>query len=190
LTTAALAWGSADAMTVNVSSLGSTGTQVTLAAGTYEVAVIGTAQGGSYNAWNPWGNNAVSGCATDGTGCSNGWTSRYAITIGGDTVQYFKDLGSNNPYYATALQALASYQTAPLYHVDSAPGAVPTLAPMPVSFSLAATTAVTFSVLDSQYGDNFGGVSLNVSAVPEPAALALFAAGALFVASAAGRQRG
>jgi hypothetical protein len=81
-----------------------------------------------------------------------GWGTGYGIALSQDDRQYY---GSGS--YATAEEAFA--------HAVSA------------SFSLANRQTVFFGVLDSYYGDNSGGVSLNITAVPEPEIYAMFISG-------------
>ncbi len=81
-----------------------------------------------------------------------GWGTGYGIALSKDDRKYYGP-GS----YATAEDAFAN-----------AVGA---------SFSIAQRQTVYFGVLDSYYGDNSGGVSLNITAVPEPETYALMLAG-------------
>lgn len=65
-------------------------------------------------------------------------------------------------------------------------------------FALTGNAVLNFMIRDNSLGDNTGGVSLrirqvaplNVAAVPEPAALAMLALGALLPAAALARRRG
>jgi len=156
---------------VDLDALTSTGVTLQLGAGPYAVAFIGTAQGGAYNGWNPWGNNVVSGCNANGGNCAQGWTEAFEINIAGTKTQY----GTAQPFFASAQVALAACQAGPL--LQSINGAPATPASLPISFTLLAPTPVNFAVYDTQFFDNFGGVSLSVTAVPEPTSLALMLAG-------------
>ena len=138
--------------------------ELMLSAGTYSVTQIGTADGGAYDAWNAWGANRVSGCDDNGAGCRNGWLNSYAISSND-----FDQTASNKNRYDSPLTALQNA-------VDS-------------TFTLTSDTLVDFSIKDSAYGDNVGGVSLRVAsvasqAVPEPASmLGLLAVGSIGVSS-------
>ena len=96
--------------------------------------------------------------------------------------------GRIQPYYATATQALAAFQTklasgglvtAPLSsNIQDSSSYSPLIGP--IEFTLSSPTSVNFFVADTpgQYGDNGGGVSLSItSATPLPPALPLFATG-------------
>jgi len=175
----ALAFASpAQALIVNDDATNSSGTNVLFQPGTYTVQLIGTANGGAYNAWDPWSVGTVSGCSGTGTNCSQGWTDRFTISIGGNTIQYFLP-GSS--YFQTDTQSLAAYQAAysssGLGQQTNGSGPV-TTAPDPIVFTLASATTVNFSVADSPYGDNTGGISLSVvSGVPETSTWAMMILG-------------
>jgi len=134
------------------------------------VAFIGTAQGGAYNGWNPWGNNVVSGCNANGGNCAQGWTEAVEINIAGTKTRY----ETAQPFFASAQIALAAHQAGPL--LQSINGAPPTTVSL-ISFTLLEQRNVVFTVADFLFTDNFGGVPLSVTAVPEPASLALMLAG-------------
>lgn len=172
----------ANAVVVDVSALAPDGTSLPFGPGTYTVAFIGTGQGGAYNAWNPWGGDgsyAVTGCNDTGTSCSHGWIDQVVI----NNTFYVLPVD----YFSTPMQSLDAYQNAlaggglvyaPVSQADNA--YTPLLGP--ITFTLLATTMVTFRVFDdpSAYSDNVGGVSLSVidpAATPLPDALPLFAAG-------------
>jgi hypothetical protein len=185
----------ASAFTVNVSSLSDVGTTVNLGAGTYTVTFVGIADGGAYDAWNPFG--AVSGCDGSGANCAEGYRNAFLITAptfaGGGS--YYTTIDIN---YSTALGSLSASQSA-----ETADQLVTALASSdltdpasysglvgPITFTLATPTAVKFSVFDTFFGDNVGGVSLNVSsAVPETSTWAMMLLGFAGLGYAGFRRR-
>lgn len=102
---------------------------------------------GLYSAWAP---------ASPSTG---NWTDYYKYTINGVT-SFFNPLNSRR--YATAADAFAAYSAA-----------------SPLSLNFLVPTTVTFGIADAQssFGDNAGGVSLAISAVPETATWMMMLAG-------------
>jgi hypothetical protein len=103
---------------------------------------------GAFTSWNAWGSST--GCDSTGANCSKGWINNYSITTPTETI-----FTSNSIRYASANLAL--------------------LNSLSTSFTLLSDATVKFFINDSNYGDNIGGMSLNVSAVPIPAAAFLFA---------------
>ena len=147
--------GTASAATVlNINSLSDTGITLNLAAGTYEVINVGIAGGGIYNAYNGRDGD-TGGCDADGKNCADGWTTKFQVRSA--------SLGSLlfTPPETHFLTELIAFENA-----------------ISGVFTLAVAEAVNFRVLDNpaDYGDNIGGVSLSVQAVPLPAALPLFLA--------------
>ncbi len=130
-----------------------------LGAGRYRVTpVVGT-----FTAFNRFGN--VAQCNSEGAQCRTGFEHSYFVGIDGAAIGYGSNNGnggigpqSTGGYYATALQAFVA---------DAAAS----------SFTLTAPTTVRFYIFDDIVGDNIGGVSLNVAAVPEPASWAMLIAG-------------
>ena len=122
-----------------------------LTAGTYDVSPFA----GTYTAWNAWNN--VSGCDNNGENCSKGWINTYSI----DTPETGPFItGDSNIRYLTADLALLNALSA--------------------SFTLLSDATVKFFISDSNYTDNIGGISLNVTLarpneVPIPAAAFMFA---------------
>ena len=178
---AALALGSAHATVVNISTalngnpvsidlgggLTGVGTTLSLAAGSYTVTPVDTSfAGATFDAANRFGNVNLP---------ATGWEWDYFYSIGGAdgiAVGDGAQGGLNNPAYrGSAAAAFAA-------------------APAPTTFTLASATDVTFYWLDDAFGDNIGGVSLNVtSAVPEPGSMALMLAGVAALALRARRRR-
>lgn len=124
-----------------------TGDKVTLnlEAGVYEVTVIGITGGGDYDAWNAWGQV---NCDQQGI-CVKGFVNNYAITVPN---LFTKKIFSDGKRYQTAALALQN--------------AINT------SFRLTSTSQVEFWINDSNYSDNYGGISLQVK-VPTPAVFSL-----------------
>lgn len=149
---------------VNVNARTNSGSNpviVSLAAGTYDVVPIGVADGGAYDAWNPWGF-----VSHPGSGTGYGWIHAYSI----DSDQFPLTSFYSGVRYAIPTEALADATS--------------------TSFTLATAGDVLFYVGDTYYGDNIGGVSLLVGepgpaippcAVPVPGALVLVAVGAALV---------
>ncbi|MRR51508.1 MAG: PEP-CTERM sorting domain-containing protein [Rhodocyclaceae bacterium] len=136
-------------------------------------------QQGIWEAWSPLGVTFDAGSytvtpvtqATPGAlftaynfGGGYGWGTGYGIALSQDDRKYY---GSGS--YSTAEDAFA--------HAVGA------------SFSLTKRQTVYFGVLDSYYGDNSGGVSLNITAVPEPETFALMLAGLGLLGFMARRKR-
>ena len=101
-----------------------------------------------YTAWNAWGK--TTDCNGMGMECAKGWINNYSITTPTETI-----FTSNAVKYRDAALALT-------YALST-------------SFTLAIAGSVDFFIGDIQYKDNIGGMSLNVSKVPVPAAAFLFA---------------
>jgi hypothetical protein len=140
----------ANAATVNLDSTDpSNAVTLDLQAGTYKVTPIA----GDFDSWNAWG--SVSGCDSNGENCSKGWITNFSIETSLETITIRT---SDINRYATPTDALANALSA--------------------TFTILSDEAVKFFIIDHPYGDNIGGVSLDVSAVsavPVPAAAFLFA---------------
>jgi hypothetical protein len=147
---------------------------VVLQAGTYAVLPVDISTAGAlFTAANRF--SGVSGCEPNGTLCDTGWEHTYYVKIGaGPRVKYgFGEGISPSPpgtaYFNSAALAFANAVAAPL-------------------FTLAAAETVTFSWFDDNWGDNTGGISLSVAAVPEPSSIVLLLA-SLMVLGAVVRRR-
>lgn len=142
----------ADTINLSATNTAAGSSTYTFAAGTYEVSLID----GLYKAWAP----ARIGVDANGANIpGSNWTDYYKYTID-NTTSFYNPL--NSARFATADAAFAAY---------SATG--------PLTLTFTVPTAVTFAIADdlSSFGDNSGGVSLSVSAVPEPATWATMVLG-------------
>jgi len=155
----------ADAAIINIDSTSNAAVQYTFNPGRYLIEFIGTADGGAFNGWNP-------SCPT-GT-CVGGWR---------DVFSTFTDPGPHpeldtffvaGPTYVSALAALAGFQTSPIqdaafiwngasYVLDDQ-----TQIDQPWIVSPHAPVTINFLINDGTRADNFGGVSLRITAIPEP----------------------
>jgi len=165
---------------------------VFLAAGTYSVTPIGTAGGGLYDAWNPWGDATCgnpSGCAQTIPTTVIGWKNSYdvisdalsAVSVSGIVLSPVAADPDPNDLASEADFWLANGSEVDRYHVDDAtvyPTAPDAFAHAELStFTLSSPGFVGFSIRDNTTSDNFGGMSLSVVAVPEPSTGALIALG-------------
>lgn len=138
----------------NASLNGSNGVTVNLDAGTYNLSFIQN----SYTAFTRF--SSPTGCDGAGKNCVQGWENSARYIIGPNTFLFgdgagpggLGPLGVGDGYYSTAAQSFAN--------AGNFTG----------SFTLGSASSVTFFIYDDFLGDNSGGVSLAVAAVPEPAA--------------------
>ena len=177
---ATLALGTAHATVVNIDAAGANpvsidlgggvtgvGTTLQLAAGAYTVTPVDTSVAGAdFEAALRFGGVNLP---------AQGWEWDYFYAIGSQGPVQVGDGavgGLGNPAYRdNAIDAFLS-------------------APAPVTFTLASATAVTFYWADDYFGDNSGGISLDVkSAVPEAGPLAMMLAGLGALGALARRRR-
>jgi|GEM_PF-6674070 len=155
-----------------------------LAAGNYQISVIGTNQGGKYNGWDFRTQNYNTSSAAP---APNSWTDTFSIVLGGVETTYSL---AGNQLFGSATDALKGYQSAPLY-VASANGVLSSttttpadgngLLPNTVDLKILCGQTAKFTIPDNFFGDNWGGVSLKITPVaavnvtPEPATFGLMA---------------
>lgn len=160
----------ASAALINIDSTSDVGTTIELSGGNYEATVVGTAGGGAYDAWNMWGNDVTSGCDEGGVCTTNGWHLQYRVTKSDGSV--WSRTQPETLYETTAL-ALANTVV--------------------LVFTVPFTQNVLFQNIDSNYTDNYGGVSLMItlihSEVPEPPQFLFMAFGLLGVVTVAAKRR-
>jgi hypothetical protein len=119
-----------------------------LNAGKYSVSPFDNTGAGGFDAWNAWSRTT---CNDEGV-CTRGWLTNYAIRIGnGDTMDF------RSGVFKTPELALENAVTA--------------------TFTLDEMETVAFFINDSNFRDNKGGVSLQVSEVPLPAGVVLLLTG-------------
>ena len=152
---------SAQSQIININSRSnnqSNPVNVFLEAGTYQVEPIGTADGGAFNAWNPWSRTSCTnpdGCQRTSPTTVTGWMN-YHLVMSSDIVAVTIEgtPGSIDP-------------TTPGYRVDDGfvyPTAIIALANAQSSvFALSASGNVGFAIPDSPLGDNAGGISLRIT---------------------------
>jgi hypothetical protein len=198
----ALAGRSAQALVVNIDATTNNlanPVDVVLAAGTYSVTPIGTADGGVYDAWNPWGATTCSvpsGCAQTDPTTAIGWKNAYdvisaAISAVSVTGSPLAPVASEPTGFARIHDHWIASPSVDRYHLDDAavyPTAADALATAESSvFTVSASGLVGFSIRDDPTIDNLGGMSLLISEIPEPATAPLLILG---VAALALRRRG
>ena len=164
-------WGAASAANATIYNISAqnSGIDITLAEGDYLVSWVGIAGGGLYDAWNincPTGN------------CVGGWSNAFSSR---DPVlpadgNFDVDVYGNGPFQASALASLQAIQSAAtIAHVEigftnfsvTSSTPLPAIA-QPWIVHLGGDT-FHLSAGDGSPADNFGGVSLSITAVPEPA---------------------
>jgi hypothetical protein len=172
----------ASSFIVDISAVSSTldsPVQLTFDPGSYRIEWAGVAGGGLYDAYNL---NCPGGV------CPNsGWQNGFlAITSGDPVVSIFRLTtgASGTPAtFSSALLALNAYQTSPnIVQIGVPPpytgvGATAFLVPLPLIVNFDQTKTVRLYINDSTRADNVGGVSLRITAVPEPTTWALMIGG-------------
>ncbi|WP_310538545.1 PEPxxWA-CTERM sorting domain-containing protein [Phenylobacterium sp.] len=177
----------ASAAIYDIAATDGLGTALTLAAGSYRIEFIGIADGGAYDSANVL-------CPTGS--CSTGWTNSFSLRDsdfagaflpgGSTTVDVFR-VGSLTGSYASALASLAAYKAGPVDHygVDINSGVIsppvffttyPT-SPFRVTLDADIASRLVVTDLDNTRTNNQGGVSLRITAVPEPGTWALMIGG-------------
>jgi hypothetical protein len=132
--------------------------QLTLGAGIYQIT--NAASSGYYSAWNFQGS---------GLSSTSNWVWSFEMAVDGGAI--IEDAYVN---FNTSSKALAAGITGtPTYNGNTLLGATST-AGFYDTFTLSTTTLLDFYVDDYNggLGDNYGGVSLNIQAVPEPSTYA------------------
>lgn len=161
----ALASAAQASITINISATGGP-TTYTFDAGSYLVQWIGVADGGAYDAWNP-------NCPTGD--CTSGWRDVFRASTDPGPNPELSVFSLAGPAFSSALTSLAAFKAAPtivnttLTWNGSSYGVTEfqnMAQPLIVHFDIART--VTFGAGDGTPLDNYGGVSLRFSAVPEP----------------------
>jgi hypothetical protein len=178
----------ASATIYNISAQNS-GVDVTLDAGQYVISWVGTADGGLYNAWN--GN-----CPTGD--CVGGWSDSFSATdapIPADG-NFDVDVFGAGPTQSSALASLLAIQSAAtithggIQFTNFVAGAFTPLPGIPQPW-IAQVDGGTIHLAagDGTRENNFGGVSLRITAVPEPATWMIMIGGFGLVGVALRRRR-
>lgn len=162
---------------VNLDATSANTVDVYLKAGTYIFEPIGVSDGGKFNAWNPW---ASTTCADD-NGCDQtyptqytGWIDKYKVSASSlEEVNYGTEQLSRVSSIPIHQESFFFYtDTLKYYRVYSAkifPDDIASLAnASSSSFTISKDEFVSFSILDSNYSDNEGGISLMLSSPEFP----------------------
>ena len=163
-----------------------------LNAGSYNVRVVGVAEGGIADAWTPWANttcNNPDGCTVTRPTTNTGWVTKYnvlspditKVTVNGINVPAVDSIPDDLSFvtgdYFLVTPGITRYHvgTQALVYPDPATALANSI---PSTFTLSAAGLVGFSIDDIRpLGDNRGGLSLSVTAVPLPATAWLFLSG-------------
>ena len=135
---------------------------VFLAQGSYKLTFVAPpTPGANFTAVNVWNNNNGTGCNAQGSNCAKGWFNR---------VDYF--LGSNANAFSTMGSSAQAhrYKTAAQSFANS--GAYSAI----INVGAGGQNFNAF-LRDQPITDNFGGVSLSLASVPEPATWAMMIMG-------------
>lgn len=156
----------------NASLDGSNGVVVNLAQGTYNLTFTQDA----YTAFTRFSN--VQGCDANGANCFTGFENSARYIIGNTTYLFGDGAGSGGlgpvaggAYYDSAAKSFAEAGK----YVQT--------------FTVGAGETATFFLYDDNLGDNSGGVSLALSAVPEPSTWAMLILGMGAIGGAMRRRR-
>jgi len=156
--------------------------EVFLEAGSYTVTPVGVTAGRVYDGWQPWGDDTScetpDGCEQTVPTTETGWKNAYDVIS--DALTEVRVNGAPltpieaEPTDAAGIQDywLADPAAPHRYHVDDAlvfPTAADAIATAePSVFTVSDAGLVGFSIRDIDTQDNLGGVSLEVTPVPEP----------------------
>lgn len=110
----------------------------TLPEGTYSVRVIGTDEGGKYDAWSRW--SWVYGCDRNGENCMMGWENDYLIV----SKEFSLNISSSSLYDRPSQALMKAQHT---------------------SFTLTSESEVYFFIYDDRLSDNRGGISLAITKI-------------------------
>ena len=151
--------------------------QVTLDAGTYTIS--NAAGSGYFSAWNFNSGGQYRNATFN-------WVWSFVMAEHGGNI--IEDAYVNNVLGSQA--AMAAYTGTTTYNGNILLAGTST-AGFHDSFTLTKTTTLDFYVDDYNWGlgDNYGGVSLNISAVPEPGGLAMLLSGLLAIGFVLRRRR-
>ena len=137
---------------------GSNPIKVSLHEGTYLVESIGTDDGGTYNAWNPWGKTTCSnsdGCQITSPTTFGGWLNSYVIAS-----PSLIAISIDDKSIVSEPKATINVDNKFVYPEPSS--ALAAAKSKSVLFSLSAAGDVKFYVSDSQFSDNDGCISLRL----------------------------
>lgn len=134
-----------------------------LAVGTYSLSILGNANGGVYNAWNPSANPST----------NNLWTDRYGIELCGTCTSFVNDLSGDPGYNRDAL-ALQSFQAATTLNMTVDATVQGQTVNNPYTFTLGSPQSVSFYIPDgsftngaftniSSFANATGGLSLSLT---------------------------
>lgn len=165
----------AQAAIINIDATSTKTVIYTFDPGTYLIQWVGTADGGLYNGWNP-------SCASGD--CASGWRDVFAASTDPSLHPSFTVFGIPGGTYSSALAALAAFQASPtILSTDfdwNGSNYVPTPAGsinQPWLLTVGSSTTVGFFIPEGTKEDNYGGVSLRFTAVPEPTTWAMMILG-------------
>lgn len=165
---------------IDIESTNPFGTTLSLAAGTYSLSYIGQADGGRYNAWTAW--SPGGDCGGGPGSCPNGFINE--LRIEGVTADPLYIGDHFNPIWPTAAEALQAAKT------QHSPFTLTLTDPTTVRFLVGEGAQFAQTGVDGPaWRDNSGGLSLTISAVPEPGPAALMFAGLLLLGGTVRRRQ-